>query len=253
MCIKINVLWSAHDSPSKPIIVLASHDGWSFEPSREILGIMSQRNLSLADKLLVGADQALRTVFTPSAAGRRKSPAGDTQEKELPEDERRHAAGLMRVNHSGEIAAQALYHGQALTARLDDVRDAMEKAAEEENDHLAWCEKRVSELGSRTSLLNPIWYAGSFALGAVAGLVGDRWSLGFVAETERQVVRHLEEHLERLPKDDVKSRRILEQMKQDEMRHGEAAARAGGRDLPRPLKELMRLTAKIMTQSAYRL
>lgn len=214
---------------------------------------MSHRNLSLADKLLIGADQALRTVFAPSAAGTRKSPASDTPEKALPDEARRHAAGLMRVNHAGEVAAQALYHGQALTARLDEVRGAMEKAAEEENDHLAWCEERVAELGSRTSVLNPVWYLGSFALGAAAGLAGDSWSLGFVAETEKQVVRHLEEHLERLPVDDVKSRRILEQMRQDEMRHGEAAARAGGRELPRPLQKLMRLTAKMMTRSAYRL
>lgn len=214
---------------------------------------MSHRNLSFADKLIIGADQALRTVFAPSAGGARKSPAKDIDETTLAENERRHAAGLMRVNHAGEIAAQALYHGQALTARLDGVREAMRKAAQEENDHLAWCEERISELQSRTSLLNPVWYAGSFALGAAAGLTGDRWSLGFVAETERQVVRHLEEHLGRLPKKDMKSRQILEQMKKDEIRHGEAAARAGAKDLPGPLRKLMRLTAKIMTRSAYRI
>ena len=213
---------------------------------------MDRRNLSLTDKLLVGADQALRTVFAPTATGRRESPATQAKERELHDAERHHAAGLMRVNHSGEIAAQALYHGQALTARLDEVREAMDNAAAEENDHLAWCKERVSQLGSRTSLLNPVWYAGSFALGALAGLAGDRWSLGFVAETERQVVRHLEEHLDRLPEKDLKSRRILEQMREDEMRHGEAATRAGGRELPRPLRELMRVTAKIMTRSAYR-
>ena len=142
------------------------------------------------------------------------------------EADRRHVAGLMRVNHAGEIAAQGLYQGQAATARLDEVRQSMEQAAEEENDHLAWCEERLSELGSRPSVLNPVWYAGAFAIGAAAGLLGDRWSLGFVAETERQVVRHLENHLESLPEGDARSRAILEQMKVDEERHGAKAEKA---------------------------
>jgi ubiquinone biosynthesis monooxygenase Coq7 len=157
----------------------------------------------------------------------------------------------MRVNHAGEIAAQGLYQGQAATAELPEVRAAMEQAAEEENDHLAWCEARLAELGSRPSVLGPLWYAGAFAIGAGAGLVGDRWSLGFVAETERQVVRHLEEHLGMLPADDARSRAILEQMKEDELAHGSAALEAGGAELPRPVKALMGLVSKLMTRGAY--
>jgi ubiquinone biosynthesis monooxygenase Coq7 len=166
---------------------------------------------------------------------------------------RRHAAGLMRVNHAGEIAAQALYHGQALTARNPAVRRSLLEAARDETDHLAWCEQRVRELGDRTSLLAPVWYAGSFAIGALAGLAGDRTSLGFVAETERQVIEHLESHLHELPPDDERSRRIVEQMQADEDRHGSEARAAGGRELPRPVRELMRRTAKVMTGTAYRL
>jgi ubiquinone biosynthesis monooxygenase Coq7 len=159
----------------------------------------------------------------------------------------------MRVNHAGEIAAQALYHGQALTARNPAVRRSLLEAARDETDHLAWCEQRVRELGDRTSLLAPVWYAGSFAIGALAGLAGDRTSLGFVAETERQVIEHLESHLHELPPDDERSRRIVEQMQADEDRHGSEARAAGGRELPRPVRELMRRTAKVMTGTAYRL
>ena len=159
----------------------------------------------------------------------------------------------MRVNHAGEIAAQGLYQGQAATARLEEVRDAMERAADEENDHLAWCEERLAELGSRPSILNPLWYAGAFTIGAVAGLVGDRWSLGFVAETERQVVRHLDDHLGMLPPDDDRSRSILEQMKVDEERHGAVAEDAGGASLPAPVRHLMSVVSKVMTRGAYRL
>lgn len=158
----------------------------------------------------------------------------------------------MRVNHAGEIAAQALYHGQALTARNEAVRRSLLEAARDETDHLAWCEQRVRELDSRTSLLAPIWYAGSFAIGALAGLAGDRTSLGFVAETEKQVIEHLESHLHELPPDDERSRRIVEQMRADEARHGAEARSAGGRDLPRPVRELMRRTAQVMTRTAYR-
>jgi len=161
-------------------------------------------------------------------------------------------AGLMRVNHAGEIAAQGLYQGQAATARLTTVRASMEKAAEEENDHLAWCQERLAELGSRPSILNPIWYAGAFAIGATAGLIGDRWSLGFVAETERQVVRHLEDHLARLPRGDARSKAILEQMKIDEQRHGATAEQAGGAQLPAPVRQLMGAVSRIMTRGAYR-
>jgi ubiquinone biosynthesis monooxygenase Coq7 len=159
----------------------------------------------------------------------------------------------MRVNHAGEIAAQALYYGQALTARNPDVREKLLEAARDETDHLAWCEQRVRELDSRTSLLAPLWYAGSYAIGARAGLTGDRTSLGFVAETERQVVEHLESHLDKLPADDERSRRIVEQMKRDEAHHGREARRGGGIGLPRPIRELMRRTARIMTTTAYRI
>jgi ubiquinone biosynthesis monooxygenase Coq7 len=167
---------------------------------------------------------------------------------------RRHAAGLMRVNHAGEIAAQALYHGQALTARNEQVRRSLLEAARDETDHLAWCEQRVRELDSRTSLLAPVWYAGSFAIGALAGLAGDRNSLGFVAETEQQVIEHLESHLHEngLPEDDERSRRIVAQMQADEAKHGSEARDAGGRDLPRPVRDLMRRTAQLMTRTAYR-
>jgi ubiquinone biosynthesis monooxygenase Coq7 len=157
----------------------------------------------------------------------------------------------MRINHSGEVAAQALYQGQALTARLPGVRDKMERAAEEENDHLVWCERRINELGSHKSYLNPFWYAGSFAIGALAGAAGDKWSLGFVAETERQVVRHLDEHLSRLPEHDQRSRAVLEQMKEDEGHHATVALEAGGAELPEPVKKLMSLTSRVMTRTAY--
>ena len=157
----------------------------------------------------------------------------------------------MRINHTGEVCAQALYQGQALTARLPQVRNRMERAAAEENDHLDWCEGRLQELDSRTSLLNPIWYAGSFAIGAAAGLAGDKWSLGFVAETEQQVGAHLDDHLNRLPERDSKSRAILEQMKEDEARHADQALKAGGAVLPGPIRFAMRLSSKIMTGTVY--
>lgn len=165
--------------------------------------------------------------------------------------ERHHAAGLMRVNHAGEIAAQALYHGQALTARDPAVREAMEQSATEELDHLAWCEHRVNELGESVSRLGPLWYLGSFGIGALAGLMGDRFSLGFIAETEKQVVAHLDEHLGRLPEQDQRSRAILETMREDEEQHGEAARAAGGRALPEPVRHAMSLVSKVMTRTAY--
>jgi ubiquinone biosynthesis monooxygenase Coq7 len=157
----------------------------------------------------------------------------------------------MRVNHAGEISAQALYQGQALTAKLPDVRDKMEQAAEEEFDHLNWCQSRLSELDSHTSVLNPAWYAGSFVIGALAGAAGDKWSLGFVAETEHQVVRHLDEHLEKLPAQDARSRAILERMKYDEAQHATVALQSGGAKLPFVVKKLMQLTSKVMTRTAY--
>ncbi|MDH3645639.1 MAG: 2-polyprenyl-3-methyl-6-methoxy-1,4-benzoquinone monooxygenase [Gammaproteobacteria bacterium] len=213
-------------------------------------GVQTGRRHTVADQFVAAADQALRSLIgTPTAA--RSNPASQQDDVVLRATERRHAARLMRVNHSGEVAAQALYQGQALTARLDNVRDSMEQSAAEESDHLAWCEQRLSELGGHRSLLNPLWYAGSFAIGAIAGIAGDRWSLGFVAETERQVVRHLDGHLNRLPERDERSRAILTQMRSDEAEHGEKASRAGGQELPRPVPELMTAVSSIMTRAAY--
>jgi ubiquinone biosynthesis monooxygenase Coq7 len=212
---------------------------------------MTTREYSPFDHLLMHVDKAVRTVFGAPPVAERPNPAGALPEAELAENEQRLVVGLMRVDHAGEVSAQALYQGQALTAKLADVRDKMERAALEENDHLAWCAQRLAELGNRTSVLNPVWYAGSFAIGALAGLAGDKWSLGFVAETERQVVTHLEEHLERLPEQDRKSRAILEQMKEDEGRHATAALKAGGGELPEPIRQLMRVTSKLMTTTAY--
>ena len=212
---------------------------------------MQTRDYTPADRLLMGIDQALRTVFGRPQVTQRPDPARDLPDNELSESSRDLTARLMRINHSGEVCAQALYQGQALTARLPQVRGGMERAAQEENDHLAWCENRLDELGSRKSLLNPFWYAGSFALGAAAGLIGDKWSLGFVAETEHQVVIHLEEHLRQIPAEDTKSRAILEQMKEDEQQHATAALAGGGTQLPAPVKLAMQLTSKLMTKSVY--
>jgi ubiquinone biosynthesis monooxygenase Coq7 len=209
------------------------------------------RRLTLADRLIQEVDRGLRSVAASNVSAR---PFPDEGVAETVDDPtaRRHAAGLMRVNHAGEIAAQALYHGQALTARNPVVREQLLQAARDETDHLAWCEKRVRELDSRTSLLAPLWYAGSFAIGALAGIAGDRTSLGFVIETERQVVEHLESHLHKLPPDDERSRRIVAQMQADEDRHASEASTSGGGILPRPIRELMRRTARIMTATAYR-
>lgn len=212
---------------------------------------MTTRNYTPFDKLLINLDHGLRTVFGQPPVSERPDPAAGQAEAELSARERHHAAALMRVNHSGEVSAQALYQGQALTARLPEVRDKMERAALEENDHLVWCERRARELGGRTSLLNPLWYTGSLAIGALAGWAGDKWSLGFIVETERQVVRHLEGHLRQLPPADRKSRAILEQMKEDEGRHATTALEAGGAPLPAPVRGLMALTSKVMTRTAY--
>jgi ubiquinone biosynthesis monooxygenase Coq7 len=207
--------------------------------------------LSLPDRIICGLDQALRTVFGPPPTTERDNPSSAEDEADLAEHERKLAARLMRVNHTGEICAQALYQGQAATAKLESVRGQMQRAADEENDHLAWCEQRIEELGSHTSVLNPLFYAGSFTIGAVAGAVGDKWSLGFVAETEKQVVQHLEGHLTDLPDDDTRSRAILKQMKQDEGRHATTALEAGGARLPLPVRLAMKATSKIMTRTAY--
>jgi ubiquinone biosynthesis monooxygenase Coq7 len=214
---------------------------------------MTVRHLTPIDRLIVNLDQGLRTVFGRPQITGRPNPADSVPEAELDEGERRVAAGLMRVNHAGEVCAQALYQGQALTARLPQVRQKMEQASREENDHLAWCEQRLTELGSHTSRLNPLWYAGSVAIGAIAGLAGDHWSLGFVAETEHQVVDHLTGHLQALPEEDVRSRAIVEQMREDEGHHATIALEAGGAELPEPVRRLMSLTSKIMTRATYRL
>jgi ubiquinone biosynthesis monooxygenase Coq7 len=212
---------------------------------------MKQRHYTHLDRLLMNLDVGLRTVLGQPQITERPDPARGIAENELTAAERELAGRLMRINHAGEVAAQGLYQGQAITARLPDVREKMERAAREENDHLDWCERRAGELGTHVSYLNPLWFAGSAAIGALAGLAGDKWSLGFVAETEKQVVRHLEDHLARLPQHDVKSRAILEQMKEDEGHHATTALEAGGAQLPYPIKRLMNLTSKVMTRTAY--
>jgi len=212
---------------------------------------MTIRKFSPLDRALLNLDRAVRTVFGRPQTTGRPNPAGGIAETELPEQERRHTARLMRINHTGEVCAQALYQGQALTARLPGVRRAMERSAREENDHLRWCETRIDELGDRKSLLNPLWYAGSFTIGALAGLAGDQWSLGFVVETERQVENHLDEHLAEIPMTDRKTRAVLDEMKADEIHHAEVAKAAGGAPLPGPVKLAMRLTSKVMTRSVY--
>ena len=212
---------------------------------------MTSRRYTPFDILVMNLDQAVRTLAGRPLVTERPNPADSTEEAELGEAEKTRSVRLMRVNHSGEVAAQALYQGQALTAKLPDVRERMERAAAEENDHLDWCEKRVQALDGHLSYLNPLWYAGSFAIGATAGLIGDKWSLGFVAETERQVIQHLDEHLKEISPDDQKSRAVLEQMKVDEAHHGDMAKAAGGAELPEPVKGLMQMTSKIMTGVAY--
>lgn len=211
------------------------------------------RNLTLTDRLLSSVDNALRTLLTTPAGTGRPIPGAKLPEAELSEAERAHAGGLMRVNHAGEVSAQGLYQGQALTARNPAVRASMERSAEEENDHLRWCEARMGALGARRSLLNPVWYAGSFTLGALAGIAGDRWSLGFVAETERQVIRHLDEHLGSLPETDRRSRAVVAQMKQDEAHHGTIAMDLGGAKLPWLVRNVMMpAMSKVMTRTAYK-
>jgi len=200
------------------------------------------------DPFIAAADRALRAVFAPAHASR---PVPDGEASTLSEAERRESAALMRVNHAGEIAAQALYHGQALVSRSTATQEILLHAAKEESDHLAWCETRLKELESRPSLLNPLWYCGSFAIGMLAAATGDRTSLGFVVETERQVEGHLNEHLERLPSGDTRSRAILNVMRTDEIGHGATAKAAGAAELPAPLRALMRHAARVMTTAAY--
>jgi ubiquinone biosynthesis monooxygenase Coq7 len=212
---------------------------------------MTTRKLSHADHLVSNLDQALRTLFGQPKITERGNPASGLDEADMDDATRHHTARLMRINHTGEVCAQGLYQGQALTARRGDVRDSMERSAAEENDHLDWCEQRIDELGDRTSLLNPLFYLGSFAIGAAAGLAGDKWSLGFVGETERQVEGHLDQHLTQVPGDDQRTRAILEQMKTDEIEHGNKAMAHGGAQLPDPIKQAMSLTSKFMTKTVY--
>ena len=212
---------------------------------------MASRDYGLLDELIIGFDRGLATLFNNSPRPARDYPAENIEESVLSGSEKRHAAGLMRVNHSGEVSAQALYQGQSMTANDATVRESMRRSALEEIDHLAWCAQRIHELGGQTSILNPIWYFGSFTIGAIAGICGDKWSLGFITETERQVVNHLQGHLEGLPASDYRSRAILEQMQIDEGHHATVALEAGAAELPVPVKKAMRLTSRLMTSTSY--
>ena len=214
---------------------------------------MSERPLSILDQVITGADRALRALSRNTQPASRPSPAEQLDEAKLDDTDRKHAAGLMRVNHSGEVCAQALYQGQALTAKLKSVRGEMEHAADEELDHLAWCEDRLSALGSRPSLLNPAWYGLSFSLGAGAGLISDKISLGFVAATEEGVCEHLRTHLAELPEQDERSKAVVAQMLEDEALHKKMALKAGGHDFPTPVKAAMGLVSKAMTLTSYRI
>ena len=212
---------------------------------------MTARQYSPLDQFMISLDQGVRTVFGRPQITERPNPAKKVPDTDLDDREREHTARLMRINHTGEVCAQALYQGQALTAKLPEVRSKMDRAAKEENDHLDWCESRIEELGGRKSLLNPLFYASSFAIGALAGAAGDKWSLGFVVETERQVESHLEGHLAQVDQADQRTRVILEQMKEDEIGHANMAQAAGGAELPGPIKLAMQLTSKVMTKSVY--
>lgn len=211
----------------------------------------SLREYNLFDRCCLKLDQTVRALLgTPKTTGK-VYPAQSLEEDELTNEARQHAAGLMRVNHAGEVCAQALYHGQASVSRSTFIQEKMQEAAIEEGDHLLWCEKRLLELGSHTSYLNPLWYSGSFCIGIVAGILGDDWSLGFVAETEQQVIRHLNQHLAALPHEDARSHAILQQMQKDEATHRDEAIRSGARELPRVIKKMMALTSKIMVKTTY--
>ncbi|EED30600.1 ubiquinone biosynthesis protein COQ7 [gamma proteobacterium NOR5-3] len=209
------------------------------------------RQLTLIDKLICEADTVMRTLSSRGNTAGRPSPARGHSETELDQPSKKHVAALMRVNHTGEVCAQALYQGQALTAKLPTVREEMREAAAEEVDHLVWCEERLRQLNSQPSVLNPAWYGLSFAIGALAGAVGDAVSLGFVAATEERVCAHLKDHLRQLPEDDRRSRLILQQMLEDEERHGENALAAGGQNFPRPVKTAMTALSQVMTRSSY--
>ena len=213
--------------------------------------MLNDRNYSVIDRVLIEIDKAVTTVLGQPETTTRPIPGQELPEADLSETEQKQSMRLMRVNHSGEVSAQALYQGQALTAKLPEVKQAMEQAALEENDHLLWCQQRIAYFGGHSSVLNPLWYLGSFTIGAIAGKIGDKWSLGFVAETEKQVVNHLDSHLALISKDDMKSRVVLEQMKDDELHHRTVALEAGGAELPQPVRKLMGLVSKVMTRSSY--
>jgi len=210
------------------------------------------RQISPLDQLIGVADNALRTLFGGYQVTDRQNPSYRMEDDKLEQKERKHSAGLMRINHCGEVCAQALYQGQAFTAKLPEVRAKMEEAAAEENDHLQWCSDRLNQLDSHTSIFNPLWYISSFSIGAVAGLMGDKWSLGFVKETEDQVVKHLDEHIEKISKNDASSLAILQQMKIDEAHHADIAVEAGAAKLPLPIRKiLMPLMSKVMTKTSF--
>ena len=209
------------------------------------------RRYTLADALIGHVDQVLKTLTPNTSPALRTNPAQNAPVAPLNTQQQRLVAGLMRVNHTGEVCAQALYHGQALTAKLPTVREEMQRAALEEQDHLAWCEDRLKELNSHISVLNPLWYGLSFGIGAVAGIAGDKWSLGFVAETEQQVCQHLQSHMAQIPIDDAKSHAILTQMHQDEDHHRQQALAAGGVELPQPIKNVMGIVSKVMTKTSF--
>jgi ubiquinone biosynthesis monooxygenase Coq7 len=238
-----------------PNVAGAGHHG-AIGNGTESVGIippMENRQLTPVDRLLSGLDHALRTVSSAPTRATRPNPAAGIDESELTDAERSHAAGLMRVNHAGEIAAQGLYQGHAAVARDPAIEAQMSEAAREELDHLAWCESRLTELGATPSALRPLWYAGSFVIGAASGILGDKWSLGFIEETERQVSDHLGDHLEGLPVNDLRSRAIVAQMRDEEEVHGANAANAGAAPLPGPVRETMRRVASVMKGIAYRI
>ncbi|MDW3095678.1 MAG: 2-polyprenyl-3-methyl-6-methoxy-1,4-benzoquinone monooxygenase [Gammaproteobacteria bacterium] len=210
---------------------------------------MNMQNFS--DRLIAEFDRGLRTLTKSSRSAQRANPAETIEENDLSENDAQLSGRLMRVNHAGEIAAQGLYHGQALTAKDNITLTQMKVSAKEEEDHLAWCEQRLNDLQTPRSLISPLWYIGSYTIGATAGLFGDRWSLGFVAETEDQVEKHLDNHLQKLPSQDKKSRAIIEKMKADEQQHGQAARDLGGHPLPAPVQKTMQLVSKVMTTGAY--
>ncbi len=215
---------------------------------------MKSREYSALDRGIMLLDSVLGSLSKPSTDKNKKpSPAKVHSESNMGENEKKHVSALMRVNHAGEVAAQALYKAQALTAKDDELKKAMQQSADDEIDHLDWCESRIKELDDHTSYLEPVWYAGSFAIGVVAGCFGDKWNLGFLAETEHQVVRHLDKHLQQLPVNDNRSRAILEQMREDELHHAMTAENAGAENLPKGVKRLMSLTSKVMTKTAYKI